>query len=253
MEDGLTDVTDNSVHHFTICIAGMTVRIHSLYSRAFWFCYFFLSNKSPDFEVSISDQDLQKEQSLTSGDVGRFLGSCLEPAAVHRRIVEKAIDYCVVLMHGAVIAVNDQACLFTAPSGTGKTTHIRKWLDHLPSAFVVNGDKPFIKINDDGSVLACGSPWAGKENMYTNTMVPLKAIVLMERAEENHIEQISFAQAFPTLLQQTYRPDDAEKMRKTLRLMQRLSPSVSFWRFQCNNFKDDCFDVAYNALVGKQP
>ena len=83
-------------------------------------------------------------------------------------------------------------------------------------------------------------------------MVPLKSIILMERAEENHIEQISFAQAFPTLLQQTYRPDDEEKMRKTLRLMQRLPPAVSFWRFQCNNFKDDCFDVAYNALVKGQ-
>lgn len=60
-------------------------------------------------------------------------------------------------------------------------------------------------------------------------------------------------QAFSTLLQQVYRPDDEEKMRKTLRLMQRLSPAVSFWRFQCNNFKDDCFDVAYNALVKGQP
>ena len=88
--------------------------------------------------------------------------------------------------------------------------------------------------------------------MYTNTMVPLKSIILMERAEDNHIEQISFAEAFPKLLQQVYRPEDEEKMRKTLRLMQRLNGPVSFWRFQCNNFKDDCFDVAYNALVGKQ-
>ena len=89
--------------------------------------------------------------------------------------------------------------------------------------------------------------------MYTNTMIPLKDIVLMERAEDNHIEQISLAEAFPGLLQQVYRPDDEEKMRKTLRLMQRLSPAVTFWRFQCNNFKDDCFDVAYNALVKGQP
>ena len=71
----------------------------------------------------------------------------------------------------------------------------------------------------------------------------------MERCEDNHIEQISFAEAFPSLLQQFYRPDDEDKMRKTLRLMQYLNPEVSFWRFQCNNFMDDCFDVAYNALV----
>ena len=126
-----------------------------------------------------------------------------------------------------------------------------QWLDHLPGAFVVNGDKPFIKFQEDGvKPLVCGSPWGGKENLYTNTMVPLKSIILMEHAEGNHIKQIPFTEAFPILLQQTYRPDDTEKMRKTLRLMQRLNPTVSFWRFQCNNFKGDCFEVAYSALVG---
>ena len=74
----------------------------------------------------------------------------------------------------------------------------------------------------------------------------------MERAENNIIEQISFAEALPLLLQQAYRPNDEEKMRKTLLLIQRISDNVSFWRFKCNNFKDDCFEVAYNALVRNQ-
>ena len=69
---------------------------------------------------------------------------------------------------------------------------------------------------------------------------------------KNHIKQVSFAQAFPFLLQQVYRPDNEEKMRKTLRLTRRLNPAVSFWRFQRDNFKDDCFNVAYNALVKGQ-
>ena len=168
-----------------------------------------------------------------------------------QQITLTLIDYSIILLHGATIAHSIGAYLFTAPSGTGKTTHILKWLSNYPEAFVVNGDKTFLKFEDDGTVLACGSPWAGKENMHTNTMVPLKAIVLMERAEDNHIEQISFAEAFPFLLQQVYRPEDEEKMRKTLRLMQRLGKSATFWRFQCNNFKDDCFQVAYEALVGK--
>ena len=117
----------------------------------------------------------------------------------------------------------------------------------------MNGDKPFIIVRQAGELpLACGSPWAGKENLQTNAMVPLKSIVLLERAEENRMERVSFGQAFPFLLQQVYHPENEEKMRKTLRLMQRMSSAVSFWRFQCNNFKDDCFDVAYNALVKGQ-
>lgn len=175
----------------------------------------------------------------------------VNPSNVLRKITEVLIEFDVFLMHGAVVAVNDKAYLFTAPSGTGKTTHILKWMEHLPNAFIVNGDKPFIKYvsADEELPLVCGSPWAGKENMYTNAMVPLRAIILMERAENNQIEQISFSEAFPSLIQQTYRPKDAGKMRKTLKLIQRLHPSVKFYRFKCNNFKDDCFDVAYDALV----
>ena len=177
----------------------------------------------------------------------------LETIVVLEKIAVALIDFNVLLIHGGAIGLNNFAYLFTASSGVGKTTHILKWLNRCPDAYVINGDKPFIKFSDNGTPpLACGSPWAGKENLYTNTMVPLKSIILMERAEENHIEQISFAQAFPRLLQQVYRPDDEDKMRKTLKLMQRLNPAVSFWRFQCNNFKDDCFDVAYNALVKGQ-
>ena len=80
-------------------------------------------------------------------------------------------------------------------------------------------------------------------------MVPVKAIIIMERSENNHIERISFSESFLYLLQQVYNPEDEEKMRKTLRLMQQMSSSVSFWHFQFNNFKEDCFDVAYRALV----
>lgn len=64
-------------------------------------------------------------------------------------------------MHGTVVDHNGQAYMFTAPSGTGKTTHAKLWLDNLPDAFIVNGDKPFI-IAGDEQPKACGTPWAGK-------------------------------------------------------------------------------------------
>ena len=51
-------------------------------------------------------------------------------------------------MHGAVIRYKGKAYLFTAPSGTGKTTHIRQWLKKAEGTFVVNGDKPLIKVEN---------------------------------------------------------------------------------------------------------
>ena len=211
----------------------------------------FLSNETPDLCVSLPQEEIRVVETFhdKSQDMNGWAGN-ISISYVLQQVANAMLDQNTLLFHGATVAFHGYAYMFSAPSGTGKTTHIRKWLDQLPDAFVVNGDKPFVKLLKDGGLpLACGSPWAGKENLYTNTMVPLKSIILMERCEDNHIEQISFAEAFPSLLKQVYRPDDEDKMRKTLRLMQYLNPEVSFWRFQCNNFMDDCFDVAYNALV----
>lgn len=167
-----------------------------------------------------------------------------------RKLANAMLSYDTFLMHGAVIAIGDSAYMFTAKSGTGKTTHIRKWLKNLPEAYVVNGDKPLI-IAGENVPQACGTPWCGKERMGTNTIVPLKAIVFMVRAEDNAIRPISFTEAFPRLLAQTHRPEDPELMKKTLQLLTSLNKRVSFYQFNVNNLKDDAFQVAYHELVEK--
>ena len=242
-----------SFYQFKIKIAGHVAEVESQYIRSKAICRDFITDEPPEFRIRISQEDIEKERInyiKLFGDC-TFWDSTLETIALHALVAAGLVDYGAFMMHGAAVAFDNHSYIFSAKSGTGKTTHVIQWLKHLPKAFIINGDKPIIATDADaGSVFACGSPWGGKENYYTNAMVPLKSIIFMERAEENQIERISFAEAFPRLLQQVYLPDDAEKMRKTLRLMQRLNPAVSFWRFQCNNFKDDCFEVAYNALVG---
>lgn len=68
-------------------------------------------------------------------------------------------------MHGAVVAWKDQGYLFTAPSGTGKSTHLALWKKYLgDQAEVINGDKPFLKVMED-EVWVYGTPWAGKRTV----------------------------------------------------------------------------------------
>ena len=235
------------MYAINIQIAGHVICVASKYRISPTIYEDFRSEAKADASITINDEDIDFEHAIEY----KLKKIQIKPQNVLRKIADLLLDFNILLMHGAVVAVNDKAYLFTAPSGTGKTTHILKWIEHLPNAFVVNGDKPFIKFNsvDDKLPLACGSPWAGKENMFTNAMVPLEAIIIMERAEDNHIVQITFADAFPSLFQQTYRPEDKEKMRYTLKLLQQLHSTVKFYRFKCNNYKDDCFEVAYDALV----
>lgn len=176
----------------------------------------------------------------------------LEVNALLRKVCDKFIDYGIIMMHGVAIALDGESYIFTAKSGTGKTTHIMKWLEHRPDTVVVNGDKPFIITNANNSKpMVCGSPWAGKEEMCSNVIVSLKAIVIMERSEENVIKEISFGEAFPILLQQIYYPEEEIRIRKTISCIRSLQPSVSFYLFKFNNYKADAFQVAFNALHGE--
>lgn len=229
-------------------MAGLKIQIDTISPRTCILCREYLSDVAPEISVIIRNEDIEQEkQGIDSTEDKEIY---IETISAYRKIADQAIDYGVLLMHGAVIATSGCSYMFTAPSGIGKTTHIKHWLRNDKSAFVVNGDKPLIRITDE-DVLACGTPWSGNEHMNTNTMVPLKAIIVMERSDNNHIMSIPFAQVYPYLVQQTYIPKDVKRAKKALELLLELGKRVSFFKFQCNNFKDDCFETSYTALVKK--
>ena len=239
--------------HFNIKLADEIFDISTNYNCTYEICKEFEVFEPASISIAISLEDLDDEIEIAEKKMGIDSPSRvhIENIALFRKVVLALIDYGVLLLHGAAIGFRDQGYIFTAPSGTGKTTHILKWIDNLPEAFVVNGDKPFVKISNGNGIsnaYICGSPWAGKENLYTNAKVPLKAIILMQRSELNRIKKISFLEAFPALLSQVHIPSDEEKMLKTLKLMAILNSAVSFYSFEFNNFSDDCFDVAFNEL-----
>lgn len=237
---------------FCAAIAGKTLRINTpvAYMKERFGEY--LTDSEAEICIDITQTDIDREYaaSVIAGNTGSSKEE-LAMLAIGRKTAEALLTYSTFLMHGAVIAVGDSAFMFTARSGVGKTTHIQKWMENLPEAYVVNGDKPLIRADQNGATVY-GSPWCGKEHLNKNVSVPLRAIALMERGEDNRIEEITFSQAFPTLLQQTYRPTDAEKMRKTLSLLTSLNGKVKFFRFVFNNLKDDAFRTAYDALVGNK-
>lgn len=235
--------------HFRISVAGHCIGIDSLYAEVYKLCVDYLCDNEPEIQIGIQDEDIARERKEAADEKNTYKNSYLETLSVYRKISEALLDYDIFLMHGAVVARGQDAYMFTAKSGTGKTTHIQKWLENLDDAYIVNGDKPLIRMTEQEAI-ACGTPWCGKENLATNCMVPLCAIVFMERGEKNEMKQISFSEAFPFLLQQTYQPDDADKMKKTLKLISQMMGRVKFYRYIFDNMQDDAFDVSYGALTG---
>ena len=80
-----------------------------------------------------------------------------------------------------------------------------------------------------------------------NSLAPLKAICILTRDTKNHVEQITKGQAYAMLLQQAYRPEDEEGMRKTLALLDALTERVKLYRLGCN-MDLEAAKVAYEGM-----
>jgi hypothetical protein len=226
---------------FTISLAGMSIRISSIYPYIRQYCQEYLTDAEPDFTVTVQQSDLDFEREKTKREFAaeglpepNFQDSYLETLAVYRKIAKEMLSHDTILFHGSAIAVDGEGFLFTATSGTGKSTHTRLWREHFGDrAIMVNDDKPLLRIKD-GKVWVCGTPWDGKHRLSTNTMVPLKGIAVLTRGEHNSIRRMPAAMALPTVLQQCHRPQEAEDVAKTLDLIDKMLQFAPVYLLKCN-------------------
>ena len=136
-------------------------------------------------------------------------------------------------MHGAVLSAGGSGVMFTAPSGTGKTTHAQLWLSQIPDCHMVNGDKPLIRFDASGPI-ACGTPWCGKEKLGRNEQVPLRAICYVQRADHNRLVRVAPSAIWPLLLKQVYLPKGPAGIGQVIPLFNRLCTEVPLYRLECN-------------------
>ena len=238
----------------TYLIGDQMIGISSLYSTVHDYCRDYRAEGAPVFFVETTPEDLvfERERSEQIGEVlpvqsEEIRNKELELLAVYRRIAEQMPFRDTFLFHGSAIAVDGAAYLFTARSGTGKSTHTRLWREMLGDrAVMVNDDKPLIRLTEDGAVVY-GTPWNGKHRLGTNISVPLKAVCILERAKQNTIRAITREEAFPMLIQQSYRPLDPAALAKTLSLVDRLSRTVSLYRLGCN-MDPNAAELSYNIM-----
>ena len=137
------------------------------------------------------------------------------------------------LLHSSCIEKDGEAYLFSAKSGTGKSTHTHLWMETLEGVHMINDDKPALR-KIDGKIYACGTPFSGKNDESSNMLVPVKAIVFIERAKENRIEKIESAKAIPLFLSQTVRPSSEEYMTKLLGLLDSVLTTIPVFKLYCN-------------------
>lgn len=99
-------------------------------------------------------------------------------------------------MHASVIRNSGLGFLFLAKSGTGKSTHSRLWLEHIPGSELLNDDNPIVRVWPDGRIIVYGSPWSGKTPCYRNEECPVGAFVQIRRGTGNRISPLSLVESY---------------------------------------------------------
>ena len=196
-------------------------------------CSDYLSEGDPDFSVSVTKAEIERERELTPGLPDEYY----EFVCVYRNICVKLPEYDRLLVHSAVIDAGGRGYAFAAKSGVGKTTHIRLWKDNFDDVDIINGDKPIFRYDGEG-FYACGTPWCGKEGYNINREVKLEAFTFLARGENNEISILDKKSAADAIFKQILVPKDALGAAKTLELCDKLLKNLPVLGMSCNMNKD---------------
>ena len=234
---------------FTLEVAGLATQVQPMFFSTKEYCRPYLTERDPEFFVEVTTEDMIRQQEALDREADeeglrrrKFTDPFLERTVIQEKIAEKLLERDTLLLHGSTVAVDGQAYLFTAPCGTGKSTHTRLWRELFGDrAVMVNDDKVFLELRRDG-VWAYGSPWMGKHGIGTNISAPLKGICFLQRGTENVIQRAEPQKWLPELIHQCFIPEE-----RYLPLVAQLAQRVPLWEMTCT--KDpQAAAIAYEAM-----
>lgn len=152
-------------------------------------------------------------------------------------------------LHASAVVCEGEAYLFSAPSGTGKSTHTALWRKLFPESYILNDDKPVI-CPEKGQITVWGTPFAGKTNLQVNRCVPLKGICFLKQGSENRISQVEEDQALALMLNNTWRPGNKERMNLLLDMMEQVVEQINVYEMVCTG-EPEAAELSYRVMKGK--
>ncbi len=137
------------------------------------------------------------------------------------------------ILHSAYMCLNGKAVLFSAPSGTGKSTQADLW-EQYRGTRTINGDKSLLIREEDGWY-AHGWPICGSSQICKNETFPILAIVMLKQAKENRVRKLGIAEAVKKLVSQiTMNMWNSQFQLQALDLIQQMVMEVPVYELECD-------------------
>lgn len=228
-------------------IADLIVEMNPKYNNTIELAKPFIYDGScdADFEVKVSDEYLEQ---LISNAADGITIEQIENFALSSVFNRKAIDYCTMLVHSSALIYDGGAYLFSGDSGIGKSTHTRLWLEAFgDKVHIMNDDKPVVQIFGDKAVVF-GTPFDGGSGIALNEAYPLKAIIFIERGEENSIRIPETKEIIQKLYFQTARMVGKKSAVNMLVNIENLISLSKFYVLTCN-MDISAAHTAFNVIV----
>lgn len=151
-----------------------------------------------------------------------------------------------IVIHAAAIEWKGKGILFSAPSGTGKSTQAKLWKKYM-GADIINEDRPAVRIRGKQAYVY-GTPWNGSSQICKNKEVPLAAVVFLEKAAENKIQVLNEREGIARLLPRSFLPyHDTEHMKLAIKNIELLSDIVPFFLLECRPDKE-AVEMLYECM-----
>lgn len=227
------------VHYYKI--AGLCVKMDS-FGRTIEQAEPYLCAPCDAPQIVIESDWLEKKKYYPdwTDDLGEYIATGWD-------FYKKLLHFDGLMLHSSAVVVDGKAYLFTADSGTGKSTHTGLWLERFGErAYILNDDKPALRLEEDGWY-AYGTPWSGKNDISVDARVPVAGIAVLERSAENSIEPFGGVPAIHEILKQVNRPRDTKSRELLLELMDKLITQVPVWKLRCN-MEPEAAEVSFGAM-----
>ena len=202
------------------------------------------STRPVDFTIALSEDFLrqkQQENPHLSLDECEYIWT---GADFYRQL----LNFDGLMLHASALAYGGRAYLFSAPCGTGKSTHARLWQQHfgIAKVHIINDDKPAIRCIDN-YFYVYGTPWSGKSEYNLNIKVPLQAICFLEQSIYNWIKKLETQAVLKLILNQTLRPYEIQQMDNLLTILDKLIRQIPVYKMGCT-INSEAVEMACQAM-----
>jgi hypothetical protein len=240
---------EQDMAHFKIKVADLYVDVVARGELTARICRPYLVESAfTDISIYATPEQIKKKIASMPILLTEEQAECI---CLHENLALKLVYHDAFVLHAALLSYKGKGYAIVAPRGVGKTVHANLWKHRFgDDVTIINGDKPILRRQSDGTYLAYGTPWSGKNDLSSPAGVPVGGIAFVRRGEENSIRRLTVSQALPLFMSQSlWRLSTPEAMDKQLLMADAILRQIPLWELTCRN--DDAAAILSHSVMTK--